>query len=79
VVTRENKKVQVINASTICECCGAVRCGALVWVQRALSAVDPRVERILFDKCIGHQGMLAGASLVFICFFFSFPSMPCFK
>jgi ATP-binding cassette subfamily C (CFTR/MRP) protein 4 len=25
-----------------------------------LSAVDPRVGRILFDKCIGHQGIMAG-------------------
>jgi ATP-binding cassette subfamily C (CFTR/MRP) protein 4 len=25
-----------------------------------LSAVDPRMGRILFDKCIGHQGILAG-------------------
>lgn len=27
-----------------------------------LSAVDPRVGRVLFDKCIGPKGILAGAA-----------------
>jgi hypothetical protein len=33
-----------------------------------LSAVDPRVGRILFDKCIGHQGMLAGGFVLYFDF-----------
>lgn len=31
-----------------------------------LSAVDPRVGRILFDKCIGPQGVMAGSTRVLV-------------
>lgn len=35
----------------------------VVLLDDPLSAVDPRVGRVLFDECIGPSGLLAGASI----------------
>lgn len=40
--------------------CLTTPCTAVQLLDDPLSAVDPRVGRILFDQCIGNSGIMAG-------------------
>jgi ATP-binding cassette subfamily C (CFTR/MRP) protein 4 len=44
-----------------CLNCLTTTCTAVQLLDDPLSAVDPRVGRILFDQCIGNSGIMAGA------------------